>query len=355
MDEPETWTRGFEIELVAPVGCSRETLARRIAEVRGGTTARVFYPQSERASRPGILAYETLTLAFQVLDGAGRPFALLADDITLNADLRDDVEGAPGFYRILSTSKPVLDLVELHASAAATIDEVLAPVASLFGTRVAPGAEGVHVVRSRSGIVAMAFPLAGDRERACEIITPPLPGDEAILRRYLGMVLGASKELGFVVPVESATHVHFDGKLLQDAKVIRNLVCIFTRFGPVLREVLQTNPACTRLGGWPEAFVALALSKAFLALPWADAARAILEAGVVKWCDFNVLNLVDPFATKRTFEVRILGTTFDVDELVARSMLLARLLGRAVALPPLTPGGEATRAALEAFAAGGAW
>ncbi len=355
MDRPETWTRGFEIELVAPVGSSREVLARRIAEARGGTTRRVFYPQSERASRPGVLAYETLTIAFQVLDGAGRPFALLADDITLNEDLRDDVEGAPGFYRILSTSKPVLDLLELHASAEAPIDEVLGPLAALYGTRVAAGAEGVHVVRSGSGVVAMAFPLAGDRERASELITPPLPGDEAILRRYLGMVLGASEELGFFVPKESATHVHFDGRLLQDAKAIRNLVCVFSRFGPVLREVLATNPGCTRLGGWPEAFVALALSDAFLALPWPAASRAILDAGVVKWCDFNVLNLVDPFATKRTFEVRILGTTFDVDLLVERSMLLARLLGRAVTLPPLAPGGEPSRAALEAFAVGGAW
>jgi hypothetical protein len=355
MDEPETWTRGFEIELVAPVGSSRETLAKRIAELRGGSTKRVFYPQSERASRPSVLAYETLTLAFQVLDAAGRPFALLADDITLNADLRDDVEGAPGFYRILSTSKPVLDLVELHASADASLDDVLVPLAALFGTRVAAGEAGVRVVRSRSGVAAMAFPLAGDRERACEVITPPLPGDEAILRRYLGMVLGASHDLGFFVPEESATHVHFDGKLLQDAKAIRNLVCVFGRFGRVLREVLETNPSCTRLGGWPAAFVELATSEAFLALPWPAAARAVLDAGVVKWCDYNVLNLVDPFATKRTFEVRVLGTTFDVDLLVERSMLLARLLGRAVSSPPLARKEEGSRADLDAFLAGGAF
>lgn len=357
-DVPEKWPRGFEIELMAPKGSSREVLAKRLASaVSGGTTRRIFYPQSEISTRPNVPGYETLTLGFQVVDGKGRTFALLADDITLNDDIDHDVEGMPGWYRILTPHRLIVDLALAHCSAEATIDDVLGPVAELYGTTVVRADGGCRAVRSRSGMVAMAFPLAGERERACEIISPPLGGDDAFLRRYLTTVLSASQELGFIVPKESATHIHYDGDALMNVAAIWNLVRIFTRFQAPLKTLSETNPSCTRLGPWPKDFLDLVLAPSFLDRTWPDAARAMNGTSVAKWCDFNVLNLFDPFATKRTFEVRILKTSFDFGWLVDRSNTFETLLRRAVLLPPLPPSttADGTHETLHRFLEDGRW
>lgn len=351
--------RGFEIELMATKDSSREVLAGRLAEGLGGTTRRVFYPQSEISTNPAVQGYETLTLAFQVLDDGGRVFALLADDITLNEDIDHDAEGAAGFYRILSAHKPILDLIETTCSAEDDINDVLIPIAELYGSSVVHGEQGVRAVRCRSGIVATALPLAGDRQRACEIISPPLGGDAVFLRRYLTKVLTVSRELGFFIPRESATHVHFDAQPLRSATVMRNLALVLLRFGRALRHLCETNDACTRLGTWPQSFVDLVVSPRFLGMDWNEAARAMNETSVVKWCDFNVLNIFDPFATKRTFEVRILKTTWDAERLVEQSNMFEKLLQWSVRLPALPTrdarGDEGQAAELALFLETGQW
>lgn len=54
---------------------------------------------------------------------------------------------------------------------------------------------------------AIATPLPGERERPCEIITPPLQNN---YRDYLETILNAARDLDFTIPQEGAIHIHFD-------------------------------------------------------------------------------------------------------------------------------------------------
>jgi hypothetical protein len=357
MSREPLWKCGFEVELMAPKGKSRETLANALALALGGSCRRTFYPQSEIDTQRKGAGFETLTLAFEVLDSAGVRVCLLADDTTLNSDIDHEVEGASGWYRILSSHRAPLDLVELHCDPEAALPEVLGPIARLFHTDVTSGSLGMRRVDGPSGTVVAALPLAGDRERACEIITRPLLADH---RLVLGILLDAARSQGFFVPRESATHIHFDGTRLQDPRALRNVALASHRFREVLRARWKTNPACTRLGPWPRDALELVASSKFLALTWSEAARALDATSLRKWCDFNALNLVDRFARKRTFEVRILPTTLSADALVEAALFFEAFLERALAcevlspLPTLAPEASAD-AALAAFLDAGTW
>ena len=64
------WKIGVEIELLAPKGTSRETLAKRVAERVGGTVTRIFHPESETSAVPGQPVFENLTLGYRVTDAS---------------------------------------------------------------------------------------------------------------------------------------------------------------------------------------------------------------------------------------------------------------------------------------------
>jgi hypothetical protein len=78
---------GFEIELLAPPGSSRRDLAEVIAVRAGGQVQRIFYPQSELSTVPGIPIFENLTLGFDALDAEGALAARCTDDLTIMVDL----------------------------------------------------------------------------------------------------------------------------------------------------------------------------------------------------------------------------------------------------------------------------
>lgn len=353
------WKCGFEVELMAPKGKSRETLASTLAGSLGGLTRRRFYPQSEVDTASEGKGYESLTLAFDVLDAQGHTQFTLADDVTLNADIDSCLVGADGWYRILSTQRTHCDLVEAQCDATASLDDVLRPLARLFHTEVRLGAEGLRIVDSKTATVAVALPLAGDRERACEIITRPFQSGENV-RAALQSAFALAKVEQFFVPKESATHIHFDGTRLQDPTVLRNLVAVFHRFRLVLRRRFATNEACVRLGPWHRNLFELVFSDAFLNMKWSEAARHLHGTAASKFCDFNIINLFEPFAAKKTFEVRILPTTLEANALVDAALVFEALLERIVAspvlrpLPTLEPSAEAS-ALFEAYLNTGTW
>jgi hypothetical protein len=353
------WKCGFEIELMAPKGKSRETLARALANAVGGLTRRRFYPQSEIDTASKGKGFETLTLAFDVLDAQGNKQFTLADDVTLNADIDQNVVGEDGWYRVLSTQRSNCDLVDAQCDANAGLDAVLEPLAALFHTTVRAASDGLRIVDSRSCTIAVALPLAGDRERACELITRPFaPQEDA--RGVLTRALATAASEGFFVPKESATHIHFDGRRLQNTGALRNVVAVFHRFRVVLRERFATNPACVRLGPWPRDLLELVFSQAFLKMPWKEAARALDTTTTSKYCDFNLINLFDRFSSKTTFEVRILPTHLDADAVVDAALLFESLLERALNAPPLRPlpsldAGAEGQVLLDAFLQSSLW
>jgi hypothetical protein len=326
------WKLGVEFELLAPAEASRRTLAERLAGSTG-TIRRIFHPQSEPSKVPGTPIFENLTLGFTVEDSAGHPLAQCVDDLTLQQDLDRQAPPLEGWYRVLSDDRRLLRLVMQSCEAEEGLDRVLDPLAALFGTEVLEGEGGVRRVIDQSGAsVAMGARLPGERHRPCELISPPLEHDH---EARLEELLGPARELGFLLPREGAVHLHFDGRRLCSARAISNLVQLLTDQGDVLKREMGTNPACIRLGDWPPALLDMVCRMDFLELPWVLARKALSRIGLSKYCDFNLVNLVQGNKEKHTFEVRILPPSLEVQPVLAAAHRFQEILDRAVDPRPI--------------------
>ncbi|WP_366522182.1 amidoligase family protein [Candidatus Accumulibacter sp. ACC003] len=287
-----------------------------------------FHPQSELSLVPGTPVFENLTIGFEVLGAAGEPIARCVDDLTLQDDLDRQCLPQPGCFRIVGDDLRLLHLVARTGRADAGPLEALAPVCQLFGTQpeLFPGGMVRACDESRAPI-AIATPLPGERERPCEIVTPPLGADRA---ERLEALLAPARELGFRIARESATHVHFDAAPLRSARTIARLVRFFERWGPELRRRVGTNPACRRLGGWPDELRQTVSEPGFEDLDWPAAQERLQALGLSKYCDFNLKNLVHDIPGKPTFEVRILPGLADAAPILKNIELFETLLRRLI-------------------------
>lgn len=336
----EGWTKGFEIELLAPRGHSRRDLADHIARRVGGEVRTCFYPQSEPSLVPGLPVFENLVLGFDVRSADGERVALLVDDLTLQADLDKQAAPLPGWIRVLSDDRRLLALVQRHCDPTAPLDRVLRPMADLFGSTLDLADGNVSKISDADGrSVAMAAQLPGERERPCEIITPPIEGHA---RAVLEPLLEDARALGFTVPAEAAVHVHFDAADLCSARVIARLVEALHRHGQALRDHVGTNPRCSRLAPWSKALVDCVSSGAFLSADWPTARAMLAETRPTKYCDFNLFNIAMETPGKHTFEVRILPGSMDVGQILEQAGLFERLLLWATAQDALDCPAEAS-------------
>nr|WP_244644979.1 amidoligase family protein [Frigoribacterium sp. CFBP 8766] len=376
---------GVEIELIAPPGVDRGVLARRVALASGGAARRVFHTDSEPSLVLGMGHFWHLTPAWEVSDAHGAPVASFVDDITIADDLRREHEEAragragaatsaapsPDLWRVLSDDPRLLRLVAEHSDPAAPFDQSLDAVARLFGTDVEV-VGGVRRLRDRSGAsIAMAAPLAPGRERPCEIVTAPLTVDH---EAALEALLRPARELGFTVPVEAAVHLHVDGAPFRSAHAFANLVRLFGHWRGALHELLETNPACTRLAPMPPAVLALVEEEAAAwaaatsgartgtgaeddddddvvataagddvttaggaasAQRWHHLQQAAARTGLLKYMDVNLTALLTDSPARDTVEVRILPGSLSASAITGRARLVEALLDRCLEEAPL--------------------
>ena len=319
-----TWKIGFEIEMLAPPGRSRRDLADALAGSCGGHVRRCFYPQSEPSLVPGQPVFENLILGFDVVDADGAPFARCVDDLTIRADLNREAPPEEGWYRVLSDDARILRLVMAQCDPQAGLDDVLQPLAKLFGTQPkSDGADIIQVVDAINAPVALDTGLPGERHRPCELITPPLVKDHI---SYLRRTLSIAKDLDFKLPAEAATHIHFDAGPLMQAGVFSNLVQVLARHGSGFRMLMNTNPHCVRLGPLPRQLVKLVSAEEFSTLDWPEARKRLGEVPLSKYCDFNLFNMVQNIPGKATFEIRILPGLMEAEEIVERTALFQAVL-----------------------------
>lgn len=277
--------------------------------------------------------FHNLTLGFEVLDGQGKRVAQCVDDLTLQADLVRETPPVAGWYRIVSDDERLLRLIARHSHPECELAEVLEPLARLFGTELEAGPGGMQRVNDETGAsVAIAAPLPGERERPCELITAPLDTDHLIqLERYLRL----ARELGFTAPAEGATHFHFDAGRLQSARALANLVRLL--WACPLREMVGTNPRCRRLGAWPAELLAVVNEAGFEQLEWEQARQRLGQVALTKYCDFNLLNCLNPRARQNTVEVRILPVWLEAEPMLKMAALFAAILARAEGPPVERP------------------
>ena len=321
------WKIGVEIELLAPRGKSRRTLAEYYAERAGGAVRTFFHPQSELSLVPDVPVFENLTLGFEAMDARGEVIACCVDDLTLIEDLDREAPAQPGWFRVVSDDRRLLELVMRTGRADGGPMEAVGPVAALFGTAPEQFDGGIIRVTDRNRApIAMASGVPGERERPCEIVTPPITSDH---EARLEALLAPARKLGFTLPVEAATHIHFDGAAFCDARAFRNLVRVLTTWGPALKRLVGTNPRCRRLGAWPDALYEVVEAPDFVGLPWDDAKARLAEVGLSKYCDINLKNIIHDVPGKPTIEVRILPGLCETAPIVDAAALFEGLLRRA--------------------------
>ena len=318
------WKIGLEVELLAPRGLSRQTLAEAIAHRCGGRLRRFFHPQAEPSKVPGKPVFQNLTLGFEVLDATGHWLVRCVDDLTLQDDLDSRRPAWPGWYRIVSDDIRLLRLVQAQCDPGAVRETVLTPVARLFHTRVETNSAGMaRVADHEDAAIAIAAPLPGERERPCELIVAPVSADH---RSRWGEHLALARDLGFALPAEGATHLHFDATPLCSAPVLAALVRLLDPLQPCLRRMMATNPRCRRLGAWPPALLERVSAADFAGLSWSAARAALRALPLTKYCDINLLNLIHATPEKHTLEIRILPALLDVESIEMMALLWQGLL-----------------------------
>lgn len=335
----ERWKLGVEIELSAPRSASRRDLAIALAEANGGSVRTFYHPQSEPSKVPGKPIFQNLTLGFEALDSEGRVIARCVDDLTLQADFDRHAPPLPGWYRIVGDDARLLRLVARFGDAEKPLPEALDGVLDLFRTELESGPGGMlRMVDDHGSPICIAAPLPGERQRPCEIVTPPLVEQRS---ERIEELLAAARGLGFTIPAEAATHLHFDAGPLCSPRVIVNLVNLFAAHAPNLRRLVGTNPACRRLGGWPKGLYDLVRSPGFADLEWEAARRRLATLELGKYCDFNLKNIAHRLRDKHTFEVRILPGYLETAPILEAADLFEGILKRTLDGPPVPPRADA--------------
>nr|WP_221374280.1 amidoligase family protein [Actinoplanes polyasparticus] len=312
---------GFEIELMAPRGASRRSLADDLAARCGGRVRPVWHRDSEPSLVPGLGKFLNLTLGFAVDRPDGSPLCALVDDITLLDGLDPRTPARPGWFRVLSDEPRLLSLLAEQCDPAGPLDTVLDTAASLWGTKPSQIGDVYRLDDPDGGTIALAAPAGSERERPCEIVTPPIAAghDEA-----LEELLGPARELGFTVPHEAAVHLHFDGGPFRGPTALANVVRLFAGWREPLRALLQTNPACRRLAPLPGPLVAATAGRP----GWDELRAAAKEGGLTKFFDINLTQLFAERPVRDTVEVRILPGAITTAEVVDRAALVELLLER---------------------------
>ncbi|MEU4420688.1 amidoligase family protein [Actinoplanes sp. NPDC024001] len=325
---------GFEIELMAPPGVSRRTLAFDLAGRCGGTVRPVWHHDSEPSLVPGLGRFLHLTQAFEVRRPDGALLCTLADDVTLLAGLAPSAPAIPGWFRILTDDRRLLRLLAAQCDPGGSLKGVLDPAARLWDTAVQRHGPVYRLDDEGGATIALAAPLTGERERPCEVITPPLASDH---HKALAELLEPARELGFTVPREAAVHLHLDGGPFREPAALANLVRLFAYWREPLRALLATNPACRRLAPLPGELVA-----AVSGTPTTEQLRrAAKDGGLTKFFDVNLTQvLTDTPPVRDTVEIRILPGAIDAGEIVDRAALAELLVERCLAAEPVPPAPE---------------
>jgi hypothetical protein len=320
------WKIGVEIELLAPPDSSRADLAQVYAEDHRGRVRRTLHQDSEPSRVPGHPVFHNMTLGFESLDDQGRLIASCVDDLTLQDDLHRQAKPKPGWWRIVCDDERLLRLLSRHVDPELDLPDALADLAPLCGGQLLSAPGGLYrLVDAVGSPLVIAAPLPGERERPCEIITPPIESGHAARLEYL---LSVARRLRFSVPVEGATHIHFDAGPLCNAGTIANLVNLLQAWGGRLRRLCGTPASFRRVGGWPDALLECVNRADYRALPWADAQARLRALEPSKFCDFNLKNIAHGRLDRHTFEVRILPAYTESTPVLAAAALFQGILVR---------------------------
>ena len=329
------WPIGVECELLAPIGLSRLDLANTIASNHAGSVSMFWHPQVEPSLVPGMKVFHNLTPGFRIVSKEGKHLGDCVGDLTITQQLNRTHPSKEGWFRILSDDLRLLHLIARHASTDRTnLPMILHPIADLFGTNLHHLGNVVRVEGAYQHPVALGAGLPGERERVTEVVSGIITTD---YEQHLEDLLRPARMLGFTIPLESATHIHFDGSPFENPISFANLAELLNRYRLPLRFLFRTNPNCIRLGTWPEEFLPFLRSDDFSGLTWEEAQIALRDIGLSKFCDCNLRNLVFNTLGKQTIEIRILPGIIESKPILVAAQIIECILQKALSTKRLAP------------------
>ncbi len=295
---------GAELELLAPAGSSRAVLADELANNVGGRVQANWHIDSEPSAHSKIDLFHHITPSFDVIDKEGSVYARLVDDITIRRDLNAKHRSELGWGRVVSDDPRFLRMMaDRLEPIGSTFDDVSSAMEAL-GLTCIEHEHAIKMVDSSGASVALLAGVPGERERVCELISPPLTKQ---LPDWFDKVTATAARLGFVVPAESATHFHYDAEPFRSPGVFRRLIWNFVEHGDMIRQRFRTNPNCSRTGLLPTELLDLVDSDDYETKSWNEiASRVRTMKDVVKYLDVNLTNLIADDPKVDTVEFRML-------------------------------------------------
>lgn len=304
---------GIEVELVGPVGASRADLAEAIAAKVGGDVRENWHLDSEPSAHDSIKVFHHMTPAFDVVDRAGELVVRIVDDITIRKDLDTQAVSQAGWSRVVSDDPRFLRMLEPFLAPLDQDPSEIEGLVARMGLVVEHKEAATRLVDSSGASVALVAAMPGERERVAELISPVIEGDT---EPWIELVMGPAAELGFSVPIEGATHLHYDAGPFRASGPFSRLVTAFGQHAEGMRELFNTNPNCTRIGRLPEALDELVARPDFEAMAWPEVVELLREVdGISKYLDVNIVHLMLEKPPLDTVEIRTLPSTASGAEL----------------------------------------
>ena len=312
---------GFEIELLAPVGQSREALAHRLATAIGGSVHVGLKYISEGLYTPNQPVCD-LTLTWIVKDADGQWFATLMDDITIRDELDPKAETPDGYYRIVMDDvRLALWMQERACSDRLEPEHVTRPLLECFRAQLSAPGDGRAQHASHRVVadpwehtLAVVALYPGQRERVCEVVTRPLTRDERF--SAISSIVEAARDLDFTIPQEGALHLHLDRDPWRSAPRLAALILNFSAERKQWYERLQPNPRCRRLGPFSQAVVDAARS--YQGDDFEEFSELLWQARPEKHCDISILDILRHNPVQPTVEIRCLPLRLDLEEVQTR-------------------------------------
>ena len=305
---------GYELELLAPIGETRHSIASHLAQYYSCQPVPIFHRESDyRPHHIHSASFYCLTRGFYLERPSGF-WLKVVNDMTISNQINLDNDEETDWYHLLADDIRLVDLIISHCDPGAGPKEILDPIASLFRTSVEKNGSLYQVAGPRSSLVCFAHHLFKDRNRICEIVTAPIT---TLHREILLDLTTKVQEKGCIIPTEAAFHIHYDATDFCSPALLLRLIRYFHVWSQTIKRIVPPNPHCRRLGAYADDVVNYAFARSNEDKPWEEVVASLKSAGATKFCDFNFVNILNGHPTKMTFEVRITPMTFNVDALVA--------------------------------------
>ncbi len=314
---------GYELELLAPIGSTRYSIAYHFSQKYNLNLKTCFHRESEiwPGSNNGI-AYYCLTKGFELWNNQSWQFRFI-NDMTIRHSLDASVPESNEWYHILTDDIRFIDLIQNQCDSSSATSEILKPISKLYKVEQQIKDRIYSVVGKKSKLICGAHSQMADRNRICEIVTAPITENH---QQRLEEIIDLANSMGCIVPQEGAFHIHFDGTDFANSKTLLRMIRYFYVWTDVLKAMIPPNPYCTRLGEYSKAILDYAFDLANETKPFSDVVSELKMLAPTKYCDFNFNNILIGDPDKFTVEVRVIPMLLDSAALVAANDLYMSFL-----------------------------